>query len=52
MRPPIDEMLTICPRFWARMTGSTARVMAARPKKLVSNIARISASSPSSMAAR
>jgi hypothetical protein len=41
MNPPIEEMLTIAPDFWARMSGRTARVMAARPKKLVSNIARV-----------
>jgi hypothetical protein len=52
MKPPIEEMLTTAPDFWARMIGSTARVMAASPKKLVSNIARTSASSPSSTAAR
>ena len=52
MKPPTDEMLTIAPDFWARMIGSTARVIAARPKKLVSNIARMSASSPSSTAER
>ena len=52
MKPPIEEMLTIAPDFCARMIGRTARVIAARPKTLVSNMARMSASSPSSIAAR
>ena len=39
MKPPMEEILTICPLRCFRMPGSTAWVMAARPKKLVSNMA-------------
>ena len=50
--PPIEEMLTMAPLWRARMPDSTARVMATRPKKSASNMARTSRSSPSSIAAR
>ncbi len=40
----------MCPLRCARMPGSTAFVMAIRPNRLVSNIRRTSASSPSSTA--
>ena len=38
--PAVDEIATTRPDRWARMTGSTARVMLIVPKRLVSTCAR------------
>ena len=51
IRPATEPMFRIWPRRCARMPGNTARVIANRPNTLVSNMARIGASSPSSTAA-
>ncbi len=48
--PPRLDMLTIAPPRCPRSTGSAARVTAIAPKKLVSKIARSSASGVSSSA--
>ena len=50
--PVIELTLTIRPSPRARIPGSTALTMSTAPKKLVSNRARTSASSPSSTADR
>jgi len=49
-RPDNELMLTICPSFCRRMSGSTAFVILTMPKKLVSNWALASSMECSSSA--